>query len=435
MNCNIDFEFFVDYISQKHTLEIKYDLNRIEHILKEMGAPEKTLHGIHVAGTNGKGSTSAICEAFSIAHGYSTGLYTSPHLLDYRERFRINQKKIASKELMDYYQKFEPVFEESNASFFEITTALAFYSFAQHQLHTNIIEVGLGGRLDATNTFSPQVSIITSIGLDHMQILGDTIEKIAYEKGCIIKEKRPVVVGDVEEKALKMIKSIANEKEASLLTLNDHFFIENVKISEHGTEFDLINNSPQIPLPCKLDNLRTNLIGIHQAKNAALAIVAYSFYMKEIDIEYSESKIRYALEHISWPGRLQIISQAPLTILDCAHNEQGINTLVENLKILYPHRKINFIISILRDKNFPSMIEKVCKIAKHIYITRNHSERAAEIDDQLREVKLHNVPYTITSDIKTALTLAQNYAQPDGVIVVTGSIYTISELITEDLFV
>ena len=426
---------FVDYISKKHTVEIKYDLDRINLILKKMGNPHHKIKGIHVAGTNGKGSTSAICEALAVSDKLTVGLYTSPHLVDYRERFRINGQLIPAEELICHYQRWKPLFEEENATFFEITTALAFSLFAAKQLTANIFEVGLGGKYDATNPFYPNVSVITSIGLDHTQILGDTIEQIAAEKAGIIKKGIPVVVGALSKSALSTIQNIAKERSAPLYSLGSDFMVELVDISKQGTKFNFVNNSDSIPLPHRIDGLKTNLLGQHQAHNSALALVAYSFYLSANKLAFNKQTARAALTQVNWPGRLQVINNNPLTILDCAHNEEGIDNLVNNLKLLYSNRPLHIVVSILKDKDFATMISKLCQVATHIYIAKNHSERAAELSDQIESVIKHNTPYTVIEDIKKAVEHAQNNCNKEDIVVVTGSIYTVSEIIPNDLFI
>jgi len=202
----MEYQEFLDYIYQRHSGNVKLGLERIENILKAMGSPNKKIKGIHIAGTNGKGSTAAMCEALSIQHGIKTGLNTSPHLVDYRERIRLNGDNIELDELISTYKKWETVLEENEASFFEITTAMAFDIFHSNNIDNAIFEVGLGGRLDGTNPFASTVTVITTISYDHTKSLGDTIEKIAFEKAGIIKANTPVVLGEMPVEASDVIK-------------------------------------------------------------------------------------------------------------------------------------------------------------------------------------------------------------------------------------
>ncbi len=280
-----------------------------------MNYPNLALRGIHIAGTNGKGSTAAMCEAMSLKYNFKTGMNTSPHLVDYCERIRLDGKNITLKKLINIYKKWEPVFEKYEASFFEITTAMAFYYFQLNNVKTAIFEVGLGGRLDGTNPFAATVSIITTISLDHTKSLGDTIEKIAYEKAGIIKENTPVVLGKMDKTSVEVIKKIAREKNAPVYEIGKDFDISDIHIDENGSTFNY--RDPQIELP----DLTINLLGKHQPYNAAVAIKAFSLFLKKTGKSFDETKIRKALININWPGRMQIISRNPTVIIDGAHNE------------------------------------------------------------------------------------------------------------------
>ncbi len=423
------FSDFIDYISQRNAGNIKYDLDRIYLILERMRNPEKELRGLHIAGTNGKGSTSAMIETLCLSHGWNTGLNTSPHLVDYRERFRINGKNITARELLKVYNSWSGLFEETEASFFEITTAIAFYYFYTLKLHTSIFEVGLGGRLDATNPFNATVSIITSISIDHPKTLGNTIEKIAFEKAGIIKKNIPLVVGNLPVTAHKVISDVAALKPVPIYTFGTDFRVENVKIDNAFTTFDFVNHNRKIPLPARLDYLKTNLIGKHQAHNASLAIVAHALYGKRIKEKIKPDLLRQALMNVNWPGRMQIIGRNPLTILDCAHNEEGIENLVKNLKELFPGKNFRFVVAILKDKNFGEMITHLGTIARKLYISKNNSDRAADINEQVEIARSHDLDHSAEPDIVTALNNALQEALKDDIILVTGSIYTVSEII------
>ena len=228
------YQEFLDYIYQRHSGNVKLGLDRMQNILRSMSSPNKKLLGIHIAGTNGKGSTAAMCEALSIQYGMKTGLNTSPHLVDYRERIRLNGINIKLEELISTYKKWETVLEENEASFFEITTAMAFDVFYANKVDNAIFEVGLGGRLDGTNPFESTVSVITTISFDHTKSLGDTVEKIAFEKAGIIKKNTPLILGKITEEAKKVIKKRAGKLNASILEYGRDFSISNIKINELG---------------------------------------------------------------------------------------------------------------------------------------------------------------------------------------------------------
>jgi len=421
----MEYQEFLDYIYQRHSGNVKLGLERIENILKAMGSPNKKLQGIHIAGTNGKGSTAAMCEALSIQHGIKTGLNTSPHLVDYRERIRLNGDNIELDELISTYKKWETVLEENEASFFEITTAMAFDIFHSNNIDNAIFEVGLGGRLDGTNPFASTVTVITTISYDHTKSLGDTIEKIAFEKAGIIKANTPVVLGEMPVEASDVIKRRAKALNAPVLEYGKNFSISNIKINELGTSFDY--HSPQF----ELNSVKVNLLGKHQAYNAALAITAFIMFLQKTGKIFDKQKMYSALSKVDWQGRMQIISSSPTVIIDGAHNEEGIKALKDNLIEIFPNKKIYFVLAILRDKKLETIIKDICSVSHKIYITKNKSNRAAEIEDQVKFVKLYNKPYEVYEDVITAMKKAMSDADEDDVVMISGSLYTISEVIKD----
>jgi dihydrofolate synthase/folylpolyglutamate synthase len=421
----VKYQEFLDYIYQRHSGNIKLGLDRIHNILKEMNYPNLALKGIHIAGTNGKGSTAAMCDVMSLNYNFITGLNTSPHLVDYRERIRINGKNITLKKLIDSYKKWEPIFEKYEASFFEITTAMAFNYFHVNNVECAIFEVGLGGRLDGTNPFAATVSVITTISLDHTKSLGDTIEKIAYEKAGIIKENTPVVLGKMDRTTVEIIKKIAGEKNAPVYEFGKDFDISDIHIDENGSTFNYHDQQTELP------GLTINLLGKHQPYNAAVAIKAFSLFLQRMGKPFDETKIRKALININWPGRMQIIFRNPTVIIDGAHNEEGMSVLINNLKILFPDKKIFFVLAILRDKNLEQIIRDVCSVSYKIFISKNKSTRAAEIEDQVDIVKQIHKNFETVMDVVDAAKKAISEAGKKDIIVISGSLYTISEVIKE----
>ncbi|MDY6914750.1 MAG: Mur ligase family protein, partial [Candidatus Cloacimonadota bacterium] len=304
----MNYQEFLDYIYKRHSGNVRLGLERMEAILKEMDEPNNKISGIHIAGTNGKGSTAAMCEAICKEHGLKTGLNTSPHLVDYRERIRINCQNVKLKELMQTYKKWEDVFEKYEASFFEITTAMAFWLFYKHNIEASIFEVGLGGRLDGTKPFNSAVTVITSISYDHTKSLGNKIEKIAFEKAGILKQTIPVVLGKMPDEAYRVISEIASQKNIPIWNFQNNFKVQNVSIDSKGTHLDYSDEETT------LKDLKLNLIGKHQANNAALAITASKLFLKNIGILPNSNKIRIALQKTDWLGRMQILQHNPLVL-------------------------------------------------------------------------------------------------------------------------
>ncbi len=420
---NMKYQDFLDYIYKRHSGNVKLGLDRMHNILKEMGSPNKKLNGIHIAGTNGKGSTAAMCEALSLEFDLKTGMNTSPHLVDYRERIRVNGKNISLETLIEVYQKWKTVLEKNEASFFEITTAMAFYHFMNIGVENAIFEVGLGGRLDGTNPFKSTVTAITSISYDHPKSLGDSVEKIAYEKAGIIKENTPIVIGKMDEKYAKIIKEVANKKNAPIFEFGKDFSINNIRIDKLGTTFDFQSSN------FTFKNIITNLLGKHQANNASVALMSFLLFMKNKNI--NKDKIYLGLNKVNWQGRMQIISQKPTVIIDGAHNEEGIKILTKNLKKLFPNQKIRFVLAILRDKKLATIIKDICEISDKIYLTKNSSKRAAEIDVQAKFVKKHNAPFELFANVKSASEQAIQDSELTDVVIISGSLYTIAEILSK----
>lgn len=429
----MEYNEFLKLIFARYSGNVKLGLERMHDILSKMDNPEKKLKGIHIAGTNGKGSTSAISEAILLAHNHSVGMNTSPHLIDYTERFRINGENISVDDLMDLYDRHKSCFVEDDSSFFEITTSLAFKLFVEKKVESAVIEVGLGGRLDGTQPFNSSVCIITSISIDHPKSLGDKIEQIAFEKAGIIKENTPVVIGNLKNEALEVIKKTATEKNAPIYLINKDFFISNVSVGNEGTVFDY--SFPKFNIDFK--GLKLNLLGKHQAHNASLSITANALYLNKEGQKINEENVRIALSRVNWQGRMQVLSKNPFVIIDGAHNEEGVSSLVENVKELFPGKRYHFLVAILRDKKLDNMIREICTIAHDIYISKNHSDRAADIEEQVQVAIECKTPYYANDDILESLyKCLKTFQDDDDMLIITGSLYTIAEVlrVKDDIF-
>ena len=414
---------FLDHIYKRYSGNVKLELNRMTGLLSDMEDPERYLNGFHIGGTNGKGSVCATLEALCLASGLKTALNTSPHLINYSERFRINGSELPFTTILSTFRRYETLFKKWDASFFEITTALAFAMFSKQNVEVAIIEVGLGGRLDATNLFTPDISVITNIGLDHIKTLGGTLEIIAAEKAGIIKKGIPLIIGDMEESPRSIVEGVAMAKQAPVFRFGRDWNTETLSDSLDGISFNYSFGKYEF------ENLQENLIGEHQVVNVGTALTAFLLYAEKRDIPISEEIIRSALKQINWKGRLQVLSQKPLVITDGAHNVHGAKSLLRTLDRLFPNRKLKFLVSILRDKDYPDMISLFCSKAEFIYITKNQSERAASIEEQVEEVKKHNVPYKTVPTVAEAYALAVKECKPDDILITCGSLYTVGEIL------
>lgn len=415
---------FLEYIYQRYSGNVKLGLDRITGILQEMDNPQDSLQGIHVGGTNGKGSTCAACEALLLEHDLHTGLNTSPHLIDYCERFRIDRQNVPFDRILDIFHRYEILYERWDASFFEITTAIAFQLFREEQVKAAVIEVGLGGRLDATNLFTPRVAAITTIGLDHVKTLGETPELIAFEKAGIIKSEVPVVLGRIDASPLEVILKQAQFMEAPTYLIDHDFFVTNVVNSAEGVRFDYQFGDFQ------LKGIRSNLLGRHQAVNMSIALTAFLLYSRSAGITPGGDLIRSALGKVLWMGRMQLLQNNPTVIVDGAHNLQGVEVFVNNLQELFPGRKLRFVVSILADKNYKAMLSSMSSLAEVFYISKNESERAAEIEDQAAVVRELGIACRTAPTVREAFLQASSEAGPEDVIIGAGSLYTVAEILS-----
>ncbi|MBI1912490.1 MAG: bifunctional folylpolyglutamate synthase/dihydrofolate synthase [Deltaproteobacteria bacterium] len=404
------------YGLQKHG--IKPGLKRIKELLEALGDPQARFPSIHIAGTNGKGSTSAMLASVLKSAGLKVGLYTSPHLVRFNERIRISGKEISNKDI----SRLASVVKEAAAktssadkiTFFEFTTAMAFLYFMDKKVDMAILETGMGGRLDATNTVAPLVSIITNIGMDHTDYLGDTIEKIAYEKAGIIKKNTPVITAAENTDALDVIKNIADKKNAPL-----YVFKKDFKVSPHKDRFNYKG------LSADLRELKTNLAGRHQFKNASCALAALEI-LRDKGFNISDKAIKQGLNEVEWPGRIEIINKKPLLILDSAHNPEGAATLRQALKE-FKYKKLTLVLGIMADKDIDGIIKRLAPLADWVIITRPKTDRAASLE--LLSERLKNYPCEVTAEknLKKACRMALLEAGRLDAVCVTGSIFTVGE--------
>jgi len=397
---------------------IKLGLATIRNILRGLGNPHRTYTCIHIAGTNGKGSIAAGMASILGQAGYRTGLYTSPHLIDFNERISINGQQISNQEVVDAYQAVKEVHHGSREpTFFEFTTAMALYEFGRQKVDWAIIETGMGGRLDATNIIHPAVSVISNISLEHKMYLGNTIAQIAAEKGGIIKSKTPAITGTRQHSALSVLQSIAASKSAPLYRYGHDF---RVRTNANGS-FNYYGLSNE------WKNLKTSLIGPHQIKNAALALAACETLALKKQIAITEAHLGEGLQKTIWPGRLEFVGDAPLIILDGAHNLAAARNLAKFLRENLRNRKLTLVAGILDDKPYKAMLRPLMKQCSRIIVTRPLIDRALEPEILYAEARQHVADVTRMPDVDQAVTRALETADPDDVICVAGSLYVVGE--------
>jgi dihydrofolate synthase/folylpolyglutamate synthase len=328
---------------------IRPGLVNIKTLLYHLGNPHKNLKFIHIAGTNGKGSTAAFLHSVLKHSNYKTGLYTSPHLIDFCERIKINDTQIKKKRVTELIEKINKIcFDHKikNTTFFDFATALAFTYFYEEKVDLAVIETGLGGKYDSTNVINPLVSVITNIGLEHQKYLGKTISKITAEKAGIIKKKRPVVTGIKQQKSKNILKEIANKSGSPLYISGRDFEVINIS----SNLFNYKNKTSEIL------KIKSGLIGDHQIKNASLAIKT-SEILIESGYKISEQNIKNGIRNAFWPGRIEVISENPKIVLDGAHNPEAWKKLKKSINNQFDYNRLFLIIGVLEDKNINSLIK------------------------------------------------------------------------------
>lgn len=411
----------IDYLYglQKHG--IKLGLENTRRLMTALEDPHRRFRSVHIAGTNGKGSTAAMIAAVLTAAGYRTGLYTSPHLIDFTERMRVNGEPITPQQAARLTERTRTAAADLPVTFFEITTAIAFLHFADSSVDFVVAEVGMGGRYDATNVLTPLVSVITNIDLDHQATLGDALEQIAIEKAGIIKPSVPVVTSATRPEALGVIENVCRELHASLYRV--------------GSEIRVEGPSPQRfryqGLRWSLPDLNCALLGRHQLSNAGCALSALEL-LEAGGVTIGEAPVREGLRTVRWEGRLEWMprtSSGATVILDGAHNPAGARVLRNFLEETMKSEagRLILVLGILSDKDIGGILAELVPLAHEVVVTRPRDERAASTDELKRHLGNYTVRVTVRDPLEEALRYAQSIAAAGDLICVAGSLYTIGE--------
>jgi len=406
---------------------IKAGLENIRELLKFLGNPERRFPAVHIAGTNGKGSTASMIASILTASGYRTGLYTSPHLIDFSERIRIDGKPIARKEIVRYTRSMRSRIEKIKGTFFEATTAMAFQYFADKRVDVAVIETGLGGRWDATNVITPLVSVITNIGLEHTEYLGSTIPQIAFEKGGIIKPGRPCVTGATQPAAIKRLAAIAKKRGANLIRADRASSVEIITRSIDGLEVNLRAQGSAYK------KLTISLAGDHQARNAQLAVLAIRQLRQNGDFRRISGPgvragMRSIRRHSGLRGRLELVPDESWVIADVAHNPDSIATLIASLRRLVSGNFLT-VFGVMRDKDYRSMIRQLAGISRLVVAVRPRTERALESRTIVENFQAAGTSAVDGGSVARGVGMALNAAGRGEWVLVTGSHYVVGELL------
>ncbi len=419
----MNYEQTMKYLENLSKFGINLGMARIERLLELMQHPERRFKTIHVTGTNGKGSTTAMLASILTASGIKNGMYTSPHLTDYPERMVVNGKEMSKEEFaqaITYTSQFvEQMLSEGfeQPTEFEVITAAAFYYFAAIGVEYAVIEVGLGGLLDSTNVIIPEVSVITNVTLEHTDRCGSTIADVARHKAGIIKDGVPVVTAAKGE-ALDIIKRTAVEKGSRLYAKEEHFYSRFVGF-ENGKQRVAIDAGA-----FGLVETELNLIGCHQVENSAVAVTA-ALVLAAGEHRITIKAIKSALAIVRWPGRFEIFPGVPVIIIDGAHNPDGARVLRQNLDQVFPGRKITFALGILRDKDVSGIIRELIRPEDAVVTVQPLSYRAATPEEIAREIEASHVE--AAASIDGGIDRAEELAGAEGVVCVAGSLYLIGE--------
>ena len=426
---------FVDYSLSRsfRNSPDKFDLGRMRDLMAALGNPEQKYPSIHIAGTKGKGSVAVFCSFALRADGYRVGLYTSPHLHDYTERIQINGQPISHTELVSLVEQLKPVIESiPQITTFEITTALSLAYFANQKVDVAILEVGLGGRLDATNVVVPAVSVITSLSYDHTYVLGETLPEIAGEKAGIIKPGIPVVLSPQKEEARQVIESIAAERSSPLVQVGlDYKFIP----LNHSLEGQSLLIGPAKTFPRIIEGGITNgggdsepvklfipLLGRHQVENAATAYTVLKVF-SESAFPVGGTAICAGFSQTSWPGRFDVLNKDPILVVDSAHNRDSISKLRLTIEDYFPEKEIVLVFGASEDKDVYGMISELLPLVREVIATQSYHPRAMEVEYLVEITNKLNKPVRSVPDVADALEVAIKLTDNNALALATGSLF------------
>jgi dihydrofolate synthase/folylpolyglutamate synthase len=408
----------------------KTDLTNTIVLCERVGNPQLKFKSVHVGGTNGKGSTSHMLASILQKAGYKTGLYTSPHLRDFRERIRINGEMISEQEVIDFVSEYRHDFEAIQPSFFEMTVAMAFDHFARHQVDIAIVEVGLGGRLDSTNIITPLLSVITNIGWDHMNLLGNTLPDIAREKAGIIKPNIPVIIGEYQQETAEVFTRKAAQENARIQFASEEFELLKSEVIDLQSGRELREIMMEDRLNHKIYNFKLDLTGTYQLKNVKTVLAAVTD-LKAQEFAITDEHIHTALQQVKvltgLHGRWEVINRHPLTICDTGHNPDGMIEVLKNIKAT-PYRHLHFVIGMVNDKDISKVLRMLPQEAT-FYFCKPDIPRGLEAASLQQQGATYGLKGNAYLSVKEAITAAQSAAEDADLVFVGGSTFVVAEAV------
>ncbi|MBC8450246.1 MAG: bifunctional folylpolyglutamate synthase/dihydrofolate synthase [Chloroflexi bacterium] len=422
-----DYEMLARFTYDAATL----DLTRMEHLLALLGNPHRRFRSVHIAGTKGKGSTAAMCDAILRAAGFHTGLYTSPHLHTFRERIRVDGRLLSQEDLLALVEQCRPAIEAvEDITTFEIITALGFLHFAQQEVEWAILETGLGGRLDATNIVSPDVTAITTLSYDHTELLGDTLALIAGEKAGIIKPGVPLVCAPQAPEAMQVIEDVCHQRQAELILVGRDWRWERTAGDLTGQTLRVQEQADGHHPPVVYENLRIPLLGQHQLLNATMA-VALAETLRRRGVAIPEGAMGNGLAQVRWPGRLEVLQPHPCVVVDGAHNPDSVAKLVAALGEWFPHERMVLVFGASEDKDIEGMLKTLLPLSHCVITTQARHPRAAdphELAQMIAPLLRAGQFLAVSESVAGAVEQALAWAQAGDLVCGSGSIFVVGEV-------
>jgi len=406
------------FILSREFFGMKLGLENITAFLDSIGSPQSQYKSIHIAGTNGKGSVAAMLDAVLRANGYKTGLFTSPHLVDVRERIKVNGRKITQPAVVAFVDRFRRELSKRKLSFFEVVTALALYYFYRTRVDVAVIETGLGGRLDATNVLLPLLTITTDISRDHIEILGSSLRKIAWEKAGIIKASVPHLIGLLPNEAERIIHTQCRKRKAPFHRLSRREF----RTYPRSMQLDFKSNGLTV------DGLTPSLYGVHQLKNTALVLKAVSI-LDDDGLSISKEAVQEGLVQTHWPGRFQVVQRKgkPTLVFDVGHNAAGVAAFAESFRLRFPDKKAYVVTGFVKHKDHQAMFDSLASMAKFYAVVPLKTKRSADLTELFTTIDWRGVPVKRYGSPASAFTSLLKICRADDIIVVVGSHFLVGE--------